>query len=103
MILYSPFFHIAIDKFRLKRIRLIGCFKSVIARFFTPLIFHFSRLLNESSVEELNNYIVWTVASSAEKFLPQRFRDALNNFRLVRLVSRVLPKGTREQSVQLHK
>ena len=43
-----------------------------------------SRLLNESSVEELNNYIVWTVAASAERFLPARFRDGLNNFRLVR-------------------
>lgn len=43
-----------------------------------------SQLLEESSVEELNNYIVWTVAASAERFLPARFRDGLNNFRLVR-------------------
>lgn len=43
-----------------------------------------SQLLRDSSTEELSNYIVWTVASSAERFLPQRFRDGLNNFRLVR-------------------
>jgi hypothetical protein len=43
-------------------------------------------LLTISSNEELNNYIVWTLTSSAEMFLPQRFREALNAFRLVRYI-----------------
>ena len=46
-----------------------------------------SRLLEDSSREEVNNYLVFVVASSAEVLLPRRFRDGLNNFRLVRCVN----------------